>query len=296
MTCAQSRCSDRNKTFKPQKGHKKGTRRYDLHKFAQTTLGSGDMSVTVSLPAGTDRNEWLAVNTVDFFNEISLLYGTIVEFCTAEACPTMSAGDKFEYLWMDGTKITKPVRCSAPQYVDYLMTWVEEQLNNEDIFPTTEDVPFPDHFVPSVKTIFKRLFRVYAHMYFSHFDTIVSLKVEAHLNTCFKHFIYFVREFELVESKELAPLHDLIETLWRKDARKAAAAAAASSASAAAAAAAATPAPAAAAPPASSGTGTGAGGTGVASATAGVAGLSVSGSAVGAGEGPEEDASETVHL
>jgi hypothetical protein len=40
--------------------------------------------------------------------------------------------------------------------------------------------------------IFKRLFRVYAHIYHSHFQKIVGLGAEAHLNTCFKHFIYFV--------------------------------------------------------------------------------------------------------
>ena len=34
---------------------------------------------------------------------------------------------------------------------------------------------------------------------------------EAHLNTSFKHFIYFVQEFELIEKKELAPLQELID-------------------------------------------------------------------------------------
>jgi hypothetical protein len=32
---------------------------------------------------------------VDFFNEISIIYGTIIEFCTAECCPQMSAGPKY---------------------------------------------------------------------------------------------------------------------------------------------------------------------------------------------------------
>lgn len=36
---------------------------YDLHKFAQTTLGSGDMRQAVALPSDTDLNEWLAVNS-----------------------------------------------------------------------------------------------------------------------------------------------------------------------------------------------------------------------------------------
>jgi hypothetical protein len=69
------------------------------------------------------------------------------------------------------------------------------------------------------QVIFKRLFRVYAHIYHSHFQKIVSLGAEAHLNTCFKHFIYFVSEFKLIESKELQPLADLIQTLMGKDSK-----------------------------------------------------------------------------
>ena len=74
------------------------------------------------------------------------------------------------------------------------------------IFPQRPDQPFPRTFVDTVRTIFKRLFRVYAHIYHSHWDVTVSLGAEAHLNTCFKHFMYFTHTFSLVEKKELAPL------------------------------------------------------------------------------------------
>jgi len=43
------------------------------------TLGSGNMSLAVELPAGEEKNEWLAVNTIEFYNEISILYGTLME-------------------------------------------------------------------------------------------------------------------------------------------------------------------------------------------------------------------------
>ena len=36
--------------------------------------------------SGEDLNEWVAVNTVDFFNQINMLYGTIVESCTPQSC------------------------------------------------------------------------------------------------------------------------------------------------------------------------------------------------------------------
>ena len=66
------------------------------------------------------------------------------------------------------------------------------------------------HLQTIAKTILKRLFRVYAHIYHQHFKEIVSLGEEAHLNTSFKHFVYFIQEFELIDKKELAPLQVLI--------------------------------------------------------------------------------------
>ncbi|WMV56889.1 hypothetical protein MTR67_050274, partial [Solanum verrucosum] len=144
---------------------------------------------------------------------VNLLYGTLTEFCTPENCPTMTAGPKYEYRWADGVQIKKPIEVSAPKYVEYLMDWIETQLDDESLFPQRLGAPFPPNFKDVVKTIFKRLFRVYAHIYHSHFQKIVSLKEEAHLNTCFKHFILFTHEFGLIDKKELAPLQDLIDSI-----------------------------------------------------------------------------------
>ncbi|TYZ63587.1 hypothetical protein PybrP1_010881 [[Pythium] brassicae (nom. inval.)] len=203
----------RNKTFRPNKKHSYGTKRYDLHKHAQATLGNGDMRNAVAVPEGEDPNEWLAVHTVDFFNEISIIYGTVIEFCTCERCPQMSAGPKFEYLWKDNAKHKTPAKLPAPEYIDMLMAWVEDLLNDDTLFPTRGGTTYVRGFVTVVKNIFRRLFRVFAHVYYSHFDKIVSLGAEAHLNSCFKHFIAFVTEFDLVDKREQEPLKDLIKNL-----------------------------------------------------------------------------------
>lgn len=52
----------------------------------------------VKLPPGEDLNEWLAVNTVDFYNAVSILYATLEEFCTERTCEVMSAGGKVRVL------------------------------------------------------------------------------------------------------------------------------------------------------------------------------------------------------
>lgn len=35
---------------------------------------------------------------------------------------------QYEYLWADGVKYKKPVRLSAPEYVDKLFDWIEDQV------------------------------------------------------------------------------------------------------------------------------------------------------------------------
>mmetsp|Transcript_1822 Transcript_1822/g.2614 ORF Transcript_1822/g.2614 Transcript_1822/m.2614 type:complete len:224 (-) Transcript_1822:56-727(-) len=212
---------DKNKTFRQKKRIPKGReKQIELHKHAKATLGSGNLRAAVTLPDNEDINEWLAANTVDFFNQINLLYGSISEFCTKESCKIMCAGPKYEYHWADGDRVKKPIRVSAPEYVDLLMDWIQRKLDDPSIFPPRVDEPFPPSFKSHIKDIFRRLFRVYAHIYHHHLERIVSLGEEAHLNTCFKHFYYFVSEFDLVGKSQLAPLQDVIQAFLEKEKSK----------------------------------------------------------------------------
>lgn len=67
-------------------------------------------------------------------------------------------------------------------------------------------VPFPRNFMQLCKKILTRLFRVFVHVYIHHFDRITTMGAEAHVNTCYKHFYYFVTEFDLIDERELEPL------------------------------------------------------------------------------------------
>ncbi|KAI5480648.1 hypothetical protein MNV49_007575 [Pseudohyphozyma bogoriensis] len=153
-----------------------------------------NLRTAVLLPEGEDLNEWLAVHTVDFFNQINMLYGTITEFCTPQECPIMCAGPRFEYLWTDAVNYKKPTKFSAPEYVDLLMNWVQGMLDDEAIFPSKIGVPFPKNFQSTIKSIVRRLFRVYAHMYNHHFAQLCALSIEAHINTSYRHFLLFITE------------------------------------------------------------------------------------------------------
>ena len=71
-----------------------GSKGVQLKRHIDATLGSGNIMEAVKLPPGEDLKEWLAVNTVDFYNAVSVLYATLSEFCTDRTCEIMSAGSK----------------------------------------------------------------------------------------------------------------------------------------------------------------------------------------------------------
>ncbi|KAM9540352.1 MOB kinase activator 3B-like isoform 2-T3 [Salvelinus alpinus] len=207
MSIALKQVFNKDKTFRPKRKFEPGTQRFELHKKAQVSLSSGvDLRAAVALPHGEDLNDWVAMHVVDFFNRINLIYGTVCEFCTEKSCPVMSGGPRYEYRWQDDHKYKKPTALPAPKYMNLLMDWIEVQINNEDIFPTSIGIPFPKNFTQICKKIICRLFRVFVHVYIHHFDRMIQMGAEAHVNTCYKHFYYFSTELNLIDRKELEPL------------------------------------------------------------------------------------------
>ncbi|KAA8569180.1 hypothetical protein EYC84_000849 [Monilinia fructicola] len=110
----------------------------------QRNAGGGSLRKVVKLPEGEDENEWLAVNMVDFYNHINLLYGSITEFCSPQSCPEMKATDE----------------CLHQLTLNILMAWVQASIDNETVFPSRIGVPFPKGFSTMIKQVFKRMYRV----------------------------------------------------------------------------------------------------------------------------------------
>ena len=133
---------------------------------------------------------------------------------------------RLDYSWLDANR--QPTRLPAPTYIEYVMTWINNRLNDETVFPTKaaptttaslitpsahsannsgtstpvagqpgnwigKEGGFPQSFFQTCKAIYKQMFRVFAHIYHTHFDKIVHLSLEAHWNSFFAHFIHFAR-------------------------------------------------------------------------------------------------------
>lgn len=65
---------------------------------------------------------------------LNRFFGVVQEFCTPKNCPSMSAGPGLDYSWLDPNR--KPLRLPAPTYIEYVLQWISNRINDETIFPT----------------------------------------------------------------------------------------------------------------------------------------------------------------
>ena len=66
-----------------------------------------------------------------------MLFGfQIISLTTVLFIVSSLSFNRYEYHWADGSTVKRPLKCSAPKYIDYLMAWVQEQLEDENIFPS----------------------------------------------------------------------------------------------------------------------------------------------------------------
>ncbi|KAN0061011.1 Maintenance of ploidy protein mob2 [Thecaphora frezii] len=173
---------------------------YLCQPFVGATLVKGSLKSIVTVPKYVDPKEWVAVNLFDFFNNLNQFYGVLTEFCTIQNNPTMSAGVGLDYTWIDQNR--KQVKLPAPQYIDYVMTWVGGLLSDEATFPTKAAREFPPTFLTTCKHIYKQLLRVFAHIYHAQFPHLLHLCCEGHFNSLFAHFIAFGTENRLFDFRE----------------------------------------------------------------------------------------------
>merc|ERR1711862_829136 len=103
-----------------------------------------------------------------------------------------------------------------------VLQWIADQMNDETKFPDDDDeeealrVFQTSQFAALCGQIFRRLFRVYGIIYSSFFGTLEALDMARHLNSCFKHFMFFCTEFGLLPEREIEPLEVLVKPLKNK--------------------------------------------------------------------------------
>jgi len=192
-----------------------------LHAYTKRTLGAGgSINEAVALPPGESCAGWVAVHAIDFYNDVSTIWAVmasdpyLASFRPGEGFPS-----GVEYRWSDGGEA---VSVSAPVYIEKVLGWIADQMNDPNKFPDDEDdevslrVFQTPQFAALCGQIFRRCFRVYGIIYSSFFGTLEALDMAPHLNTCFKHFLFFCTEFGLLPEREMEPLEVLVKPIRKQ--------------------------------------------------------------------------------
>jgi len=101
------------------------------------------------------------------------------------------------------------------------MTSIQNLVEDENVFPTKsstllslsptennstffeQDHTFHPSFPATIRTIYRQLLRIFAHMYHAHYPQILHLRSEPHFNSLFAHFLAFGREYELLDVRDI---------------------------------------------------------------------------------------------
>jgi len=174
-----------------------------LHEpFVHRALVQGKFKTIVLCPKGVDKDEWIAVNLFDMYNNVTSFFEVVSDEC-GKNCSAMSTGPGADCLWRDQQK-GRP----AIAYFDSTLDWMAGLFVDKSVFPFEPGRQFSPAFPAIAKRIFSCLANLFAHLYFAHFTGFAHLGCESHLNSMLAHFLIFGRTFELISlsCRELNPL------------------------------------------------------------------------------------------
>jgi len=166
---------------------------------------------STALPPFTSPSDWVALKLVDMVKEVSILCIVSRSFCTRASCPRMCAGFHFDYNWVCDEGYAE--RVSAPSYMERLLDWAHTLIQDPSKFPKSLDVGYPPEAMAQFKTLYKRIFRVYAHVYLEHYASFEDENALRSLNTSFLHLFLFGREFELLSTQDVSPVMCIVDAL-----------------------------------------------------------------------------------
>ncbi|KAK4185966.1 putative maintenance of ploidy protein mob2 [Podospora australis] len=203
----------------------------------------GNFLTLSAKPKTVEMGEWVAHQVVDHWRMLITFIRLVhdkeedgTSICNSRRCPKMSAGANHSFTWLNSR--LQPVEIPAYEYLTLVQRYISGKIDDSNIFPTDAsgvsfaDNPafcsplpdsgqdwigkrsgFPQNFMETCQTIFRQMFRVYAHLYWSHFDDLFCLNLEKSMNSCFSHFILTATTLNLLKKADLEPMQPLID-LW----------------------------------------------------------------------------------
>ena len=144
-----------------------------------------DLDRIYELPSpDTDASVWQYEHLRQFVIEFNLLLVSLIGVCTPETCPKMTASNDWQYLC---SAHRKPQECAAIDYTTHTIDGSTALLTVACPFSSRSQVPSSS--TKYFQSMSRRLYRIFAHVYFHHRQHFDMLEAERRLCARFSHFV-----------------------------------------------------------------------------------------------------------
>eukprot|EP00929_Paragymnodinium_shiwhaense_P060936 TRINITY_DN30421_c0_g1_i1.p1 TRINITY_DN30421_c0_g1~~TRINITY_DN30421_c0_g1_i1.p1 ORF type:complete len:259 (-),score=56.51 TRINITY_DN30421_c0_g1_i1:247-1023(-) len=143
-------------------------------------------------PPDVDPLVWQYEHLRQFVIEFNLLLVALHGECTPETCPKMTASNEWQYLC---AAHRQPQDCAAIDYMMHTIDGSTALLTKAKHFPSRSEVPAEN--AKYFQSMARRLYRIFAHVYYHHREIFDELEAQMHLCLRFSHFVMRFRLMSL---------------------------------------------------------------------------------------------------
>lgn len=154
-----------------------------------------DIDEILKLPENQDLGAWKIEHLRIFCMQLNRLAARLQECCFPDTCNQMTATEQWIFLC---AAHKTPNECPAIDYVRHTLDGAASLLNSTKYFPSR--VTIKDSSVAKLGSVCRRVYRIFSHAYYHHYQIFDDFERETHL--C-KRFSQFVTTYELMSKESL---------------------------------------------------------------------------------------------
>lgn len=154
-----------------------------------------DIDEILRLPEGQDLGAWKIEHLRLFCMQLNRLAAKLQDCCHPDICNQMTATEQWIFLC---AAHKQPNECPAIDYTHHTLDGAASMLNSNKYFPSR--VQIKESSVNKIGSVCRRVYRIFSHAYYHHFQVFDEFEKETHL--C-KRFSKFVTTYELMMKDSL---------------------------------------------------------------------------------------------
>lgn len=154
-----------------------------------------DVDEILRLPEGQDLGAWKIEHLRLFCMQLNGLAVKLQDCCQPKTCNQMTATEQWIFLC---AAHKQPNECPAIDYTRHTLDGASSLLNSNKYFPSR--VTIKESSVAKLSSVCRRVYRIFSHAYYHHFQIFDEFERETHL--C-KRFSKFVTIYELMSKDSL---------------------------------------------------------------------------------------------